>query len=270
MGTERRRSDRIMFTIPIEVRGTDERGVAFSAGGRTIALNRHGARVQISRPLRTGQEVIIINQNTDAGSRFRVVGPLSPPSERVGEWGVECLNPEENIWGIHFPPLSPEASAKALLECRKCHTPAVSHLTLVELEVIETAGLLSRRCEECGSVTPWGRPEQQVAPEGVVRTLGFPPPTPDPRRSPRTTVLAPVRLRDFYGTTEVAQTENISKDGLCFTSDKEYYVGQSLMALCPYDPSDLHAEVRARIVRRAPFVGTNRKVYGLLYDRKPA
>lgn len=269
MGSERRRSERIMFTIPIDVRGADEQGAPFSAGGRTITLNRHGARIQISRLLRTGQVVQIINQNTDAQAPFRVVGPLSPPSEKVGEWGVECQNPEENIWGIHFPPLSPGSGAKALLECRKCHTPALSSLTMVEVEVVDTAGLLSRPCEKCGGVTPWGRPEQQLAAEGAL-ALGFPPPSPDLRSSPRATVLVPARLRDFYGETEVTQTENTSKDGLCFTSERDYYIGQGIMVVCPYDPSNQHLEVRGRVVRREPLLGTQRKIYGVSYERKPA
>lgn len=69
-----------MYSIPVTVRGVDEAGAAFEAAGRTIMLNRHGARVQIACPLNPGQTIRVLNQTNDAEADFRVVGPLAPPS----------------------------------------------------------------------------------------------------------------------------------------------------------------------------------------------
>jgi hypothetical protein len=269
MRAERRRSERIMFSIPVDVCGTDEEGVPFCAGGRTITLNRHGARVQIARLLQIGQIVQIMNMNSEAAAQFRVVGPLSPPAEKVGEWGVENLHPDENIWGIRFPAPDLEAEVKAVLECRECHTAVLTPLNLVELEVIETTGLLNRACEVCAGVSLWGLPEQQVVAEGTA-VLGFPAPTPDLRTALRSTMQVSARLRDFYGGMEVVRTEDVSKEGLRFTSEKDYHLGQGVMVVCPYDETALSQEVRARIVRKEPLAGTSRLIYGLALDYKPA
>ena len=142
MEKERRRSPRIMFSLPVSASGVDEQVRLIVAAGRTIILNRHGARVQLSHLLKPGQILHVVNQLKDAEADFRVVGPLSPPLERVGEWGIECLREDTNIWDIHFPPLAEEADARALLECRGCQTLALQPLSLVEVEVLETAGLL--------------------------------------------------------------------------------------------------------------------------------
>jgi hypothetical protein len=269
MGTEKRRSDRIRFTIPVAIRGTDFQGEPFEADGRTITVNRHGARIQASRPLPTGHTVHIVNQNSFEEADFRVVGPVSPPTERVGEWGVECLDSERNIWGIYFPPPAPEAEARALLECRKCHGVTLTPLSLVDVEVLDTAGIVSRPCEACGTPTSQGYPEENFKKDFQALQARVPQaelPAADQRRSLRTAVQLPARIRDYYGGTDHAQTENLSKEGFCFTSEKKYHVGQRVMILCPESPTGEKMESRARIVRAEPLAGTSRGLYAVRYE----
>jgi hypothetical protein len=85
-----------------------------------------------------------------------VVGPVSPPLEHGGEWGVECGTPDANIWGINFPKQIEKSEAKALLECHMCHDVAITRLSLVEVDVLETSGILSKPCKPCAANTPWG------------------------------------------------------------------------------------------------------------------
>lgn len=269
MGGEKRRSDRIMFSIAIAIQGTDPQGQPFEAGGRTITLNRHGARIQVSRPLHTGGTVHIVNQETFEDADFRVVGPVSPPTETVGEWGVECLDVKQNIWGIYFPPPAPEAEARGLLECRRCHGIALTPLSLVEVEVLETAGILTKPCPACGSATPQGYPEARIEKEFQVfqaQASEAELPSADRRSSARTAIQVPARLRDFYGNVESPLTENLSKEGFCFTTEKKYHIGQAVMVLCPYSPTGDKLESRARIVRAEPLAGTNRYLCGLRYE----
>src|SRR5579862_7402288 len=120
MENEHRRSPRIMFSIPVSVLGVDENGSPFETTARTITVNRHGARVQVSRPLKPGQNIRVINQSNEEQAEFRVVGPLSPPLDRVGEWGIECLRMDKNIWDIYFPPSTEDSDAQILLACRNC------------------------------------------------------------------------------------------------------------------------------------------------------
>lgn len=103
MENAQRRSPRIMFSIPMTLRGRDENGEPFEATGRTITLNHHGARVQVSCPLMPGQTVSLTNQTNGAEAEFRVVGPITPPLELAGEWGVECLRADTNIWDVAIP-----------------------------------------------------------------------------------------------------------------------------------------------------------------------
>lgn len=272
---EKRRSDRLMLTIPLTVEGTDTRGNPFKDEGRTITLNRHGARIRLSRPLRTGQTITLTNLLGRRQAEFRVVGPVTPISDRGGEWGVEYLDMKENIWGIQFPPLS-EAEAtdsKALLECRTCHSVALIRLSLVELEVLETSGILSKPCGHCEQTTPWGHAEKQVAMAG-------PPEEPsmvaaahaaargiEHRKHRRIALQMPILIRDYYGGSEVTKTENVSKGGFCFVSERKHQVGEGILVVCPYNPGAQNIEVRARIVRQRAVEGTDRIVYGVRYDQ---
>lgn len=269
MKDEKRRSERIMFTIPVAIRGADPDGNRFEAGGRTITVNRHGARIQVSRPLPTGRTVHIANENTFEQADFRVVGPVSPPTERVGEWGVECLEGKKNIWGIYFPPPAPEAEARGLLECRKCHGITLTPLSLVDVEVLDTAGIVSKPCAACGTATSQGYPEEKFKkdfPAHPARASQGELPAADRRRSPRAAIQVPARIRDYYGGTEHAQTENLSKEGFSFTSEKKYHVGQGVMILCPDSPTGEKMESRARIVREEPLAGTSRCLYAVRYE----
>jgi len=277
MVAEKRRSDRLMLTIPLEVRGVDAKGNPFRDEARTITLNRHGARVRITRPLRIGQTIVMMNLVGRRETEFRVVGPVSPITEQGGEWGVECVDLKENIWGIQFPP-APEtegADSKALLECRNCHAVALMRLSLVEVEVLETSGILSRPCLTCEEVTSWGYAEKVVAmePPGEAAAAAKGPPAAkgaEQRRHRRLSLQLPVSIRDYYGGVEITKSENISKGGFCFVSEKNYHLGDGVLVVCPYNPSSQNIEMRAKIVRLRAVEGTNRKVYGVRYDSQSA
>lgn len=276
MVADKRRSDRLMLTIPLEVRGLDAKGDSFKDEARTISLNRHGARIQISRPLRDGQNITITNLVGRHAAEFRVVGPVSPITAQGGEWGIEYLDLKENIWGIQFPPSSDaeDTNSKALLECRTCHAVALMRLSLVEVEVLETSGILSRPCMTCKEVTPWGYAEKVVALEhrpGGLRPASPPVPAPggkdaDQRRHRRLSLQLPVLIRDYYGGVEINKSENISKGGFCFVSEKDYHLGGGVLVVCPYNPSSQNIEVHAKIVRQRTIEGTKRKVYGVRYE----
>jgi hypothetical protein len=165
MADGKRRSDRIMLTVRLRIVGNDAAGKRFKVDARAITLNRHGARIRTLATLRAGQVLRLIHLVGNSDGEFRVVGPLAPPSENGGEWGVECLNPDHNIWGIKFPPLpdGTSAYAKGLLECHRCHTAAFLRLSIVEVEVLESAGILVMSCETCGIETPWGYAESKLA-----------------------------------------------------------------------------------------------------------
>ena len=274
----RRRSDRIMLTVRLRMVGQDAAGKRFREDARTITLNRHGARIRTRRVLLVGEVVRLVNVVGQSDAEFRVVGPLTPPSELGGEWGVESVDPNFNIWGIKFPPLPDGESAypRGLLECRQCHAAAFLRLSTVELEVLETAGILSLPCEACGTESPWGYAEKKLEldcspsearmfAEARARAEGGGPDR-DDRRHRRVALQLPVLIRDFYGGTDISRSENVSKGGFCFTSQKIYYLGQGIVVACPYHPSGENIEVPARFVRAQELSGTPRMVYGVRYE----
>lgn len=261
-----------MLSVPLRVEGTDARGEPFEAEGRTVFLNRHGARIHTRAALRGGQTIRLTNLTNRRSGDFRVIGPTAPRSESGGEWGVEAANPQTDLWGIRFPPPT-ESPPRALLACRVCQGMKLEPLSLVEVEVLETAGIFTRSCEDCGKPTPWGYAEKHL-------TIAAPPAEdamiaegrrvatiPDQRLRRRVALQLPVLIRDYYGGVEIAQTENVSKSGLCFSSEKTYQVGQGVMIICPYDPATSNPiEISAHIVRRELLEGSRRNVYGVRYD----
>ena len=151
---------------------------------------------------------------------------------------------------------------------------AVVPLSLVEVEVLETSGILSGPCQSCGKVSPRGYPKEQLEMDSPAFQAMFSltaervVPTVDRRQHPRLTLQVPARIRDYYGGSEVAQIENLSKEGLCFISEKTYYLGQSLMIACPYDPARRDTETRARVVRLQLMFGSSASLYGVRCDRQ--
>jgi PilZ domain len=275
MVNEKRRSDRILLTIPLSVEGTDGNGRTFQANAQTLVLNRHGGRVRVSRRLEAGQTVRIVNLVSRRSTDFRVMGPVSPFSDQGGEYGVEYLRPMEDIWGIQFPPLRDGESEKsnALLECRKCGQVSLVPVSLVEVEVLETSGILTRHCETCGATSQWSHTRKQISmpePPGVPgevpgKALSPPARENERRRFRRVSLQLPVRICDYDGGVEVTRSENISKGGFCFVSEKGYQLGQGIMVTCPYNSTGENIEVRARVVSCSETKGNSRKVYGVQF-----
>ena len=101
---ERRRSERLLLTIPIQVEGEEGAGTKFSESTRTLVINREGARIYLKHAVVPGAIVAVSTQVGKRSARFRIVGPTQPKTQEGGEWGVECLDPKTNLWGIEFPP----------------------------------------------------------------------------------------------------------------------------------------------------------------------
>lgn len=281
MQIERRRTDRIRLTIPVRVHGEDSAGRRLRVDGRTVVLNRHGARIQVLHLVSAdhnlcqalmGKNVTLVNAMTQREAEFRIVGPTSPPTPERSEWAFECVDANSNIWGINFPSLAPggETQAEALMECRVCHTVALVHLSLAEADVLETSGILIKHCEACENNQPWGYVEKQLTLNGpsgeaqmiaeVASAQGA-----NRRKHQRVPIRLPILVRDYYGGVEITKTENVSKGGICFESGKPYLIGQGLMVACPYDGTDACIEVAGKIVRKIDIEGSTSKVYGVRY-----
>lgn len=291
MVTERRRSDRVMLTVPLRITGNDEHGEYFECKAHTISLNRHGARMFIGKGLRGGQVVTVVNLMNRRQATFRVAGPVVPVTERGGEYGVlgpvlapsensaeiglECLDPKVDLWGIHFPPpsASEEIDPKALLTCHACNSAELVPLALVEVDVLETSGILTRRCQKCDETGPWGYAASELPTNGVPESPMLPSGSEggtaaeaaERRRHRRAVLQLPTRIRDYFGGVEIARSENVSKGGVCFGTEKSYHPGEGIFVVCPYDKRAQIIEVQALIVSRRQVPKSNRKIYGVRY-----
>jgi hypothetical protein len=94
---ESRRSTRVPLKIIIVAQSLTE---PLTCDGETIIVNRHGALISSTVPLRVGMRVEIHVILTDKRAPAEVVY-VDPERPRV--CGIGLAKPE-NIWGLSFPP----------------------------------------------------------------------------------------------------------------------------------------------------------------------
>lgn len=271
----RRRSDRLQLTLPIRVVGSDVRGRRFGQNTRTVMVSRHGARILLKHAVFSGESLRVTNRLNNRGADFRLVEPARPEGNQTGDWGVACRDEKENIWDIEFPsPTHAEGTYGALLECRRCRRVALTYLLPVELDALWNEGFLTQVCKFCGRPANWGFSQLQAAlplpgedKEGTLEEfLETPPPLTNRRASFRAPVQLPLRVRTSSGANEITESEDLSKSGLAFISDKYYEVGEEIWVTCPYQPYQKSIEVHARIMRRTDLKSTHRRVIGVQFE----
>lgn len=98
-----RRSDRVFVRIPVLVRGIDDTGATFAEKVSIVAISKHGAAIELPRPMEIGMGVTI---DTAQSLRFEatIVWIGSVASKTAGQVGVECSGLADSL-GFHFPPL---------------------------------------------------------------------------------------------------------------------------------------------------------------------
>ncbi len=265
-GAAKRRTTRILLRIPIEVQGTDVQGELFKERTTTLAINRHGALIVLEHAVQPEARIGVTNLQNMLASPFRVVSRVRKTLGEGPEWGVECLEPEKNFWGIFFPerPLTPlkEERIDTLVECAACHARELAPLTLDQYQTVTLKRALPRYCPACATATTWRlaviagelaaaapEPNQRAAPSwGAER-----------RRSKRVPVRLPVRVR----LEEVGHTENLSTTGVCFSSTLLMRIGDRVMLTIGYDPQGNQEEIRGHVVWRQTIEGQPAALYGV-------
>ena len=94
---ESRRSTRVRLKVRIEVQGLGE---PLASDGETIVVNRHGALIWTSFPLRVGLRIKIEVHLTGKRAQADVV--YADPQQPL-HCGIAQAKPE-NIWGLSLPP----------------------------------------------------------------------------------------------------------------------------------------------------------------------
>jgi len=269
-----RRTTRVLLRIPIKVEGTGANGQPFDEETFTVMIDGHGARIVLKNPPRPGERLTITNLRSGKSSPFRLVRRIGKSPSGEAEWGVECLQPGTNFWGIYFPakaspPLPAETEIiEAWLECHQCGSQEMAQLTLEEYKTLGKQPFLKRGCAQCAAPTDWGYSYIETEETFLVDPMLSSRPAPsggsiEKRKARRLTLKLPVRIRLADGREETAGTENLSKIGLCVISGATMNEGDVIRLIFGYTEPGSGTEVLGRVVWRQELAGTNRALYGM-------
>lgn len=268
--TGKRNTERLLLAIPIRVLGLKCQKGEFIEDTRTSIVNDRGARVALKHPVFVNDVLRIINLNNYQKTDYRIVSAAGTTDQGVPEWGVQSLDPAQNIWGIEFsPPL--QGKSGALLQCQECHKEGFTPLTERELETLTAHGSIERQCSHCAKPTRW----QYSSIHHPSREHEFgsgvdSPPRPETAAEPanrrtddRRGAKLPILVRNAEGQEESSATENVSPGGLAVSLAMELKVGDQLQVVHPYSPGNAKNGRAAVVRRRATYPLGGRRLYGL-------
>lgn len=259
----RRRSDRILAPVRIRVIGNDTAGVSFAEETVTVSFNQQGARISLTHSLLPDDIVLIKNIQNGIEEEFRVVGMFQEVIGDRREWGVEALNQQSKIWGIQFVPPAEGLQPKVLIECAACKKALQTPLSSIEYDVLLATGLISRHCERCGETTRWKPSEQTLTAEMVASATKPSAPYREQRKARRLKLTMRVRVRNNWGVSDIAQTRDVSKLGLCFVSAQRFGLGEEVFITLPFADNQVPVETKSKVVWSAE--GSTGRFYGVSY-----
>jgi hypothetical protein len=109
----RRRSQRVLMQIGVQVSGNDAQGKYFREDTDTLAINAHGALILLTARITSGSMLKLRHNSTKEEQECHVVF-LGPVRGEKAEIGLEFAAPRPQFWRVTFPPedwtpRSPEA-----------------------------------------------------------------------------------------------------------------------------------------------------------------
>lgn len=99
----RRRSMRVLLSVPIRVKGKTAANEDFEEQTRTLVVNAHGALISLQAPVAPNQQVTVANKATNQSRECRVVHVGTQAAGKI-QVGIEFVNPSGSFWQIDFPP----------------------------------------------------------------------------------------------------------------------------------------------------------------------
>jgi len=103
LAANRRRSQRVLMTIPVRVSGQLGAGLPFEEDTHTRAISAHGALILASSQVYRGQRLTLLNVQTKAALECVVVHIDRHPRD-LPHVGVEFMLPNPIFWHVAFPP----------------------------------------------------------------------------------------------------------------------------------------------------------------------
>jgi hypothetical protein len=114
--TSRRRSQRVMVSLPITISGKIGQA-AFTEETRTTVINAHGALIALKAKVWKDQTVSLKSRTSSDELECRVIW-VGPTADGKTQCGIEFIKPAPKFWGVSFPPVDWSAAAM-LAEPRK-------------------------------------------------------------------------------------------------------------------------------------------------------
>jgi hypothetical protein len=99
----RRRSMRVLLSVPILVSGQTTNNEDFNEETRTLVVNAHGALIALAAQVVAQQNVTLSNKATQQSTDCRVVHLGSAQGGKT-QVGLEFVKPSGKFWQIDFPP----------------------------------------------------------------------------------------------------------------------------------------------------------------------
>ena len=99
----RRRSMRVLLSVPIVVSGKTANKEDFKEETRTLVVNAHGALIALAAQVVAQQNVTLSNKATQQSIDCRVVHLGSAQGGKT-QVGLEFVKPSGKFWQIDFPP----------------------------------------------------------------------------------------------------------------------------------------------------------------------
>jgi len=99
----RRRSMRVLLSVPIHVSGKNRDDEQFDEETRTLVVNAHGALISLAAKVLAGQQITVDNKATQKTMNCRVVYLGNPAAGKI-QMGVEFVEACPSFWQIDFPP----------------------------------------------------------------------------------------------------------------------------------------------------------------------
>lgn len=103
LAANRRRSQRVLMTIPVRVSGRIGAGSPFEEDTHTRAISAHGALILVSTQVYRGQRLTLANVQTNAALEC-VVAHIARQKSDPPQVGVEFTLPNPMFWHVAFPP----------------------------------------------------------------------------------------------------------------------------------------------------------------------
>ena len=99
----KRRSERVLITIPVQVSHYARDGSPIKESGETLVVTEQGALLRLPSRLVLNAQLEVMNYYSQQVERFRVAHVDGEPKDGQFHVIVEMLRPRDGFWEIRFP-----------------------------------------------------------------------------------------------------------------------------------------------------------------------